>query len=222
MPMLFAPGARTGAYRVTCERKCVKCGHLFTSRDCDACKRAYMARKYRENPDQYRRRASEWRKANPERKDAWSKRWRDRNTERVNAVAKARYYRDLEASRDKARRYREDNRDKLRARRKAKYHEDIEDRRAKSRLESNTRKARLVGAGGTLSPDIATRLMVLQKGRCACCSERLVKYHIDHIHALSRGGENIDRNVQLLCPPCNLSKNAKDPIQFMQERGFLI
>jgi hypothetical protein len=29
-------------------------------------------------------------------------------------------------------------------------------------------------------------------------------------------------NVQLLCPPCNLKKHAKDPIQFMQERGFLL
>jgi hypothetical protein len=31
-----------------------------------------------------------------------------------------------------------------------------------------------------------------------------------------------DFNVQLLCATCNLNKNAKDPIDFMQSRGFLL
>ena len=33
--------------------------------------------------------------------------------------------------------------------------------------------------------------------------------HIDHILPLSRGGENVDDNAQLLCPYCNLSKGSK-------------
>jgi hypothetical protein len=28
--------------------------------------------------------------------------------------------------------------------------------------------------------------------------------------------------LQLLCRPCNLSKSARDPIEFMQERGMLL
>lgn len=39
---------------------------------------------------------------------------------------------------------------------------------------------------------------------------------------LARGGTNQRTNLQLLCPPCNLSKSAKDPIDFMQSRGFLL
>lgn len=29
-------------------------------------------------------------------------------------------------------------------------------------------------------------------------------------------------NLQLLCPTCNQQKNAHDPIDFMQSRGFLL
>lgn len=32
---------------------------------------------------------------------------------------------------------------------------------------------------------------------------------LDHVIPISRGGMNIDDNVQLLCPTCNLSKGAK-------------
>ena len=39
---------------------------------------------------------------------------------------------------------------------------------------------------------------------------------------LARGGKHEASNLQLLCPPCNMSKNAKHPIDFMQQRGFLL
>ena len=29
-------------------------------------------------------------------------------------------------------------------------------------------------------------------------------------------------NIQLLCPPCNSRKNAKDPLDFMQSNGCLL
>lgn len=62
-----------------------------------------------------------------------------------------------------------------------------------------------------------------QRGLCPVCKKKLgEKYHLDHIVPLARGGKHEPKNVQLLCPPCNLSKSAKDPIDFMQERGFLL
>ena len=36
------------------------------------------------------------------------------------------------------------------------------------------------------------------------------------------GGEHDDSNIQLLCPPCNSSKQAIHPIDFMQRKGFLL
>lgn len=60
--------------------------------------------------------------------------------------------------------------------------------------------------------------------RCAVCKASIegAAYHLDHIKPLARGGGNDPSNLQLLCPPCNLSKSAKDPIDFMQSRGYLL
>lgn len=62
-----------------------------------------------------------------------------------------------------------------------------------------------------------------QRWRCAVCAVSLKKgYHLDHIQPLARDGKHIPRNLQLLCGPCNLQKNAKDPIDFMREKGRLL
>lgn len=63
---------------------------------------------------------------------------------------------------------------------------------------------------GSLSKDIWKKLFDLQNGICNGCNKNLESdAHIDHIYPLSRGSENIDSNVQLLCPYCNLSKGSK-------------
>lgn len=62
-----------------------------------------------------------------------------------------------------------------------------------------------------------------QRWKCAVCAVNVKKkYHVDHIQPIARGGLHEPNNIQLLCPSCNLRKNAKDPIKFMQERGFLL
>lgn len=71
--------------------------------------------------------------------------------------------------------------------------------------------------------DIAERLFKLQRGKCACCKQPLGDdYHMDHIMPLSLGGSNTDDNIQLLRAKCNQQKSAKHPVDFMQQRGFLI
>ena len=63
----------------------------------------------------------------------------------------------------------------------------------------------------------------LQRDQCAACRTRLRgKGHIDHIIALTNGGTNGRRNIQLLCQPCNNAKHVKDPIDWMRSRGFLL
>jgi 5-methylcytosine-specific restriction endonuclease McrA len=92
------------------------------------------------------------------------------------------------------------------------------------RSHRSNRRARKLAAGGKMSRDIVSRLLILQKGRCACCTVNLRKtgHHLDHVIPLARGGSNSDSNAQLLCPTCNLRKSAKDPIEFMQSRGLLL
>ena len=90
------------------------------------------------------------------------------------------------------------------------------------RLYAQNRRARIRKNGGQLSVGLAEKLFKLQKGKCACCKKPLGNnYHMDHITPLAKGGANEDWNIQLLTQRCNNQKCAKDPVDFMQERGFL-
>ena len=76
--------------------------------------------------------------------------------------------------------------------------------------------------GSHTQEDIAT-LYAFQKGKCVVCKISLSEgYHVDHIMPLSLNGSNDKGNLQLLCPRCNMSKSNKDPILFMQSKGFLL
>lgn len=67
------------------------------------------------------------------------------------------------------------------------------------------------------------KLVVLQKNKCTICRSNLGnKYHVDHIYPLAKGGAHDKYNIQLLCQSCNVRKWAKDPIDFMNSRGFLL
>lgn len=92
----------------------------------------------------------------------------------------------------------------------------------RGRIYRHNRSDRMASVGGTLSYGLSEKLLYLQRGKCACCKTKLVKYHMDHIVPVSKGGANSDENIQLLCPPCNLRKHAKHPVDFMQQEGFLL
>jgi len=90
-------------------------------------------------------------------------------------------------------------------------------------IYNSKRRARLFSAHGSFTHNEILTLFALQKGQCACCHEPLKSnFHKDHITPLALGGDNDKLNIQLLCPRCNLSKGKKDPIKFMQERGYLL
>lgn len=85
------------------------------------------------------------------------------------------------------------------------------------------RRARIIGNGGIHTKEDISNLLLSQKYKCAVCLASIkVKKHIDHIIPLSNGGTNDKSNIQLLCPPCNIRKKDKDPIEFMQSQGFLL
>lgn len=91
------------------------------------------------------------------------------------------------------------------------------------RAHRASREGKKRSGEGRISADLVRRLFILQRRRCPVCREKLGgNYHIDHIKPLAIGGPHRDDNIQLLCPPCNMQKHAKDPIAFMQQRGFLL
>lgn len=80
-------------------------------------------------------------------------------------------------------------------------------------------------AGGRHTSDDIAFLMKAQSGKCAhewCRKDIRNKRHLDHIIPIALGGLNDRRNLQILCPTCNLKKSAKHPIDFAQQNGLLL
>ena len=91
------------------------------------------------------------------------------------------------------------------------------------KIYKQNRRVRKISAGGKLSRGLAQKLFKLQKGKCPCCQRDLGEnFHMDHIKPLALGGSNTDDNIQLLRAECNLEKSKKEPIEFMQSKGFLL
>lgn len=157
-----------------------------------------------ENRDRLNAKTMEWREANRHIFDNYQRAYQAANRHRTIARLKRWRQENPEKSREQGRRWRTDKPEL-------------------NRIKANRYRARKLQAPGDFSPDIYQRLMSLQKRRCAVCSASLkgISPHLDHVMPLALGGSNTDDNAQLLCPSCNSSKNAKHPVDFMQECGFL-
>ena len=124
---------------------------------------------------------------------------------------------ELHASKKKAAREKTKEKDKVVQRKW------IEKNRARVNLYNRMAAGRRRSNGMRNPVETVYKLAKAQKNRCAICNVSIKKkYHIDHIMPLALGGENLPRNLQLLCPPCNLSKRDKHPVDFMRSKGFLI
>lgn len=184
-------------------KTCVKCQTNFTIKRCPVCAKRYMAEYKAKNAEKYEASVAASLIRNRENRLARMVIYRQEKADKIRAekAEYARKYPEKIAARGRS--YRERNREHVNE-------------------QSRLRRARKLETG-TLSQDIATRLYELQKGRCVCCGQGLdTGYHIDHIVPLSKGGLNVDLNVQLLRSSCNLRKHNMDPIKFMQEKGYLL
>lgn len=164
-----------------------------------------------------------------------TKAWMDANPEKVRAA----YERWLIANGEKYRAHKSDyyqaNRTKRLVASRAWYAANKESRAVtikawrvanpmSLRATKNNYRAKQA-VGGKHTADDILFLMNTQSTRCAnsWCRKSLKKgYHVDHVMPISRGGSNERRNLALLCAHCNLSKNAKHPIDFAQQNGMLL
>lgn len=181
-------------------KRCTKCGEVKHVNDFPLCRGKPRARcKPCVSAASYA-----WNLANPEKVRANLAKWRAENREKRKSSSAA---------------WRAANPDKVKSWSSRYYAENKE----AHILRNNIRRAREVENGGTLSRGLAERLYSMQRGKCACCGKPLGKdYHLDHIMPLALGGSNTDENMQLLRATCNRQKNAKHPVDFMQQRGFLL
>lgn len=73
---------------------------------------------------------------------------------------------------------------------------------------SRTRRARKRNAPGHHTQADIDWIEKAQRHRCAYCRVRLSKKHVDHIVPLVSKGHNGRRNLQILCPTCNLDRKS--------------
>jgi 5-methylcytosine-specific restriction endonuclease McrA len=225
-------------------RFCPKCQvetERYASGGCKVCVKAYSAARRAADPEKNKATSIAWAAANPERKKANNKAWNLANLEKLKAIKAA----WVLANPERNKIYRSANLEKIAVYQKAYYASNQEKlckktknwkknnpHKVKSWLKSNPEVARLHNQnyrakkrinGGILSKGFSAKLFKLQKGKCPCCHQPLGEnYHLDHIVPLALGGSNTDDNIQLLRQKCNQQKHAKHPIDFMQQRGFLL
>jgi 5-methylcytosine-specific restriction endonuclease McrA len=192
-----------------------KSGSVAYQSSCKSCRAENNRLARKENPEAVRaaarlinsKKTNEQKNMQAEYLAAWRVRNQEkvkeyRTKDRVQEYSRSHYERHKDEIREKVSQYRKNNPNKVRALNQA--------RRGLER-------------SGKLSSNIIEILLSKQRGLCVCCRKSLGKdFHLDHIIPLSMGGKNTDDNVQLLKSRCNLQKNAKHPVDFMRERGYLL
>jgi len=96
------------------------------------------------------------------------------------------------------------------------------DNPAKAKVNARNAKAKRRHVPGTHTADDVSAIFKMQKGKCAYCRHKLLKYEVDHIVAVSKGGTNDRKNIQLTCSPCNRAKSARDPEFHARTLGMLL
>ncbi len=189
----------------------------------------------KQDKDERRRKLMEWRAANPEKVRAIEQRRatkvkgdpveRAKRTDRVRRWRQANPERELERQRawratnlDKSRKYNLDWRLRDPERAKKKYQRRREANPEKCIADVETRRARMLNAEGEFAGHDVVALLKTYGRVCFYCCEKIKKFHLDHFIPLARGGTNWPDNLVIACRPCNLSKGAKLPWEWMPER----
>lgn len=162
-----------------------------------------------------------WRIEDRERARASNRAWKAANADKVKVANAALFQRKKEIYAENGRKWRKANPEKRRALEKRFMLRHPET----ARVKNAARMARIRACKGRYTAQDVKDLFARQSGKCAhswCRASLKKKYHVDHITPLARGGDNDRKNLQLLCPPCNQSKNAKDPIAWAQQNGLLL
>lgn len=185
---------------------------------CYPCRREIALKWRNANLEAARAITARWTEENKDRARAAVARWAEANKDRKKATNSARYKRKKDELSAKRAVYRAANRERISEQNAAYYRANPD----KARANWANRRARMRQAIGSHTGEDIAQLFRLQLGKCVYCKTSIEdKYHVDHIIPLAAGGSNDRTNIQLLCPPCNLSKGAKHPIEFMRQRGYL-
>jgi len=148
--------------------------------------------------------------------------WRAKNPEKVREYNQRQYYKDIELTRKRRREYAKNNP----ARVSAAVRKWVVNNPEKKRAVNRRARVRRLSAEGNHTIADVRRLFALQGEKCAACRCRIyhsgsLKYEVDHVLPLSKGGSDYPNNLQLLCLSCNRRKTNKTPAEWAALHGRL-
>lgn len=203
------------------QKKCIKCKSIKSINEfhkspntadrlvnkCKKCVKDYGRERYAANPEKVKETNRKWVAANPEKAKDRILQWRAANPKKVKKYSRKYYAANLEKARKANNKWQKENPEKMAA-------------------ITRNRKAREKNAVGAHTAEDIQKILNQQGGLCNACGKKLIRYrkkqyHVDHIVPLAKGGTNWPDNIQLLCPTCNLSKHARDPVEWARENGRL-
>lgn len=215
-------------------KNCSRCGQLKARTEfhkasekkdglrsrCKQCALIDAAAYRSENPDKFKKSQAAYRASHREESRARNAAWYAENRDKKLARDAVRHRENPSKKIETSAAWRAANKERCRTN-LAEWHKANPEYH---RIAEQNRRARKRANGGQLSPGLAEKLFKLQRGKCAGgCGKSLADgYNLDHRMPVARGGTNTDDNIQLLCPSCNRAKHAKHPVDFMQQRGFLL
>lgn len=179
-------------------KACNKCGVISanfskdkTKKDgfrtiCRRCTAATRRERYARDPES-RKRIQEWNET-----------WRQRNREADLDAKRAYYAENKQEHYERVMRWRDRNPSVWRA--------------ISITHERKRRNATRNGVGVR----VMSKWIRAQPKSCFYCqSECGNDFHVDHFVPLSKGGAHVLTNFRIACPACNLSKGARDPMEFV-------
>lgn len=190
------------------EKKCSACGKVkpiiefykdkhnkngYTNA-CKECRMVYL-KKYRSNPknkEKIKVYESEYRKKHPLDKTVvaqYNKQYYEKNKDKIRIVAN---------------KWRERNPQKVKDAGRRSYLKFPE----KTLAKFHKRRARILGGGGSHTPQEWHELCEKYNNKCLCCGEKKPLTR-DHVIPISIGGDNNISNIQPLCKSCNSKKGKK-------------
>lgn len=143
------------------------------------------------------------------------RRWYLNNIEYSKEYARKHHTENKEARREKAKQYHLANCKVVREKKRQWALDNPEKRKA----YRYARRARKLNNGPCMTSVEYESWEAAEPKECFYCGADCSNgdYHVDHIQPLSKGGTHQAHNLCIACKPCNLTKNDRDPEEFLEE-----
>lgn len=172
-------------------------------------------------------RTKRWREKHPERAKEVQERYEKNHPGKRQEISRNYYFRNAESEKKRSIAWRKKNRNRAREHSRKSWHKNREVNliRTKKYFEKNPEKMALYAnnrralVNNCIAYEIINKdLRRIKRGPCMACGST-ESIQMDHIIPLSRGGSHGIGNLQPLCKPCNISKNARFMTEWRKSVG---